>query len=517
MTRYKFILSLLVLNFLLFSQYSISHSLINDSPTNYLIISESTYDLELSNLIKTNLGDNCDITNINSSEDLNTLFLDNNYLINYDAILLIMDTIAKPFNESLTSDLSDFIDSGGSFLIISSQIWKFPSSFHDLLGISITTKISKEIPTGNNTTNINMTLNIEFINTFNDTFDGDVLLQFEGRLGAITSKSSANLGHFYTETNPTEEIEISLKVTNGSVITFPISLAQNDSFLEFSQFVSFLIIQDFSSLQSGNITDVSNSSSAPDTSDSSLITFTETTSNSDDFLLLPNLKITEETAILGAAVLSITSLGLLFPFAIKNYLQGKSNTLIANIPKDKNWLYRILTVPFFLIAHVVYPPVIRRISEDDVYDNDIRREIIDFLDEKDFLHFREIQRKLNIGISGLRWHLQVLEDFRVIDHQTFGKYEIYFLISNKPDSEELEIYFSIVSGIGFRIGKAFTDTQTWNLDHLAEYLGTSVEAARYHCKKMVDINLLRKNNGHYKLNQNKSIKLNKAINRRKFA
>ena len=166
MVKHKIIICMLLLQFFFISQYSIFFSVISDSDSNYLLISESTFDYELSNHIKLDLGENCTTLDIDSSENLNTLFLNNSYFSKFNSIFLIMDKITRPFNETLISSLQDFINDGGSFVIISSQIWKFPTSFHNLLGISISTKISKEFPTGNSTSSINMTLSNNFANSF---------------------------------------------------------------------------------------------------------------------------------------------------------------------------------------------------------------------------------------------------------------------------------------------------------------------------------------------------------------
>ena len=110
--------------------------------------------------------------------------------------------------------------------------------------------------------------------------------------------------------------------------------------------------------------------------------------------------------------------------------------------------------------------------------------------------------------------LQVLEDFRIIDRQKRGQYEIYYLIRKKPESSFLELYFAIISGGGFGVAKAFTLNESWDLDALSEYLGKSKEAIRYHCKKFEEMNLLVPNGRRYKLNPQKQQILIAAVKRR---
>jgi predicted transcriptional regulator len=138
------------------------------------------------------------------------------------------------------------------------------------------------------------------------------------------------------------------------------------------------------------------------------------------------------------------------------------------------------------------------------------------LKDRDFLHFRELKRELGIGTSSLKWHLRVLEDFKIIHHQKVGQYEIFFLKANAPNYEFLEIYFAIISGIGFRVANSFLQMNSWHLDTLTEYLGYSKEAIRYHLRNFEKIHLLKPiDRNKYYINAKKIEYLKKAISRRK--
>lgn len=167
-----------------------------------------------------------------------------------------------------------------------------------------------------------------------------------------------------------------------------------------------------------------------------------------------------------------------------------------------------------LIGQILYPPYIRRLDEYDVLENQHRNKIIDILEERVFMHFRELKRELNIGTSSLRWHLQVLEDFRITKRKVFGQYEIFYLLRNEPNPDFLELYFAIISGVGFRVARAFQEMNSWDLNALTDYLESSKESIRYHTKKFQKINLIELKNDRYFLNPAKHKVLIDAISRR---
>lgn len=81
-----------------------------------------------------------------------------------------------------------------------------------------------------------------------------------------------------------------------------------------------------------------------------------------------------------------------------------------------NWVNRrIIGVGIFVIG-IFYNVEDRILNQKDVYLNNSRAEIIDFLDVvgKFGSHLREIKSMVNLGSGALMWHLKVLEDFNWI-------------------------------------------------------------------------------------------------------
>ena len=221
--------------------------------------------------------------------------------------------------------------------------------------------------------------------------------------------------------------------------------------------------------------------------------------------------LSDEDLEVGLVFSSLAILFVGFAYYVSKIIMKPKLTI--DLPKDKTILAYLLS-PLFFIGQILYPPIVRRIDSYDVLDNEYRSQILTILDDKEFLHFRELKRELKIGTSSLRWHLQVLEDFRLIDRQIFGQYEIYYLIRRMPEPGFLELYFSIISGGGYRIAQAFSRVNSWELTTLAEYLGQSKEAVRYHLKKLEQIQLIQCKASRYIINPQKVTTLKSALERR---
>ena len=454
-----------------------------------LFITENIIEYSLAMDINESLNSQGNLIDISVSEDLNDLFLNGDYLNTYSRIIMILNHINTPFNETVVANLEDYILVGGIFCIISPQIWRFPTTFHTLLGLNIGSG-QKEWPPGNATESITLTI-------VNDTYTKspfqigkDTKFEVLGSLGITTPIDDSYTIATSQETPNGKATITGFKQQAGFICAVPLAINKyNSSFIPFSQFLTSVI--------------------------SSEIEPQETSHSSSEIngkaLIIPFFNISGETVQTGIVVASIAFLLVGLAYIIKKWsLQKKS----IEIPKDRDWFSLLILTPLLLIGQIIYPPAVRRIDEYDVFENEYRSKIIHILEERDFLHFRELKRELDIGTSSLRWHLQVLEDFSIIKRKVVGQYEIFYLLRNEPNPVFLEIYFAIISGLGFRIAKAFREMDSWDLNALTEYLGSSKEAIRYHMKKFQKIDLARLRNNRFFLNSTKYNEFIKAINRR---
>ncbi|MHA2319294.1 MAG: hypothetical protein ACXAC6_16225 [Candidatus Hodarchaeales archaeon] len=449
---------LLILVLIVFSGLKSSLSYTdNVSESLLLFITDNGADFELATSIAQNLNKTATILDIRTSDDLNLVFSTYDVLNNYNAVMLILNQVPNPLNENSILDLTNFVNEGGLFGIVSTNIWHFPNSFHSLLGLSINEHGPKEFPMGNATESIqisvkndsflhtpfnyviNSSLNIQASIGISDTLDSSYQIAVSNKIG----EGNASINGFQQQ--------------KGFIISVPMSpVVSTPSLSDLSEFLSSLMFSGLEKIQN-----------------TALPEETSQTTTSPGLLF----SISEETIQTGLVVGSISILVIGLVYAVSQALNKAK--ISTDLPKDRS------------------------------LENDYRNQIIDILKDRDFLHFRELKRELEIGTSSLRWHLQVLEDFRIIDRQKRGQYEIYYLIRKNPEPSFLELYFAIISGAGAGVAKAFTLDTSWNLESLSEYLGKSKESIRYHVKKFEEMNLLR-----YKLNPQKQQILLAAVKRR---
>ena len=466
----------------------------NVSESRLLFITDNDADSTLATSIARNLNKTATILDIKTSDDLNLVFSTNDVLNNYDAVMLILNQVSNPLNENGIIELTAFINEGGLFGIISTNIWHFPDSFHSLLGLSINEQGPKEFPMGNTTDFIQISVKNETFLQIPFNYAGNSTLNIQAAIGITdTLDSSYQIAVSNNSGNGIASIN-AFQLQNGFIISVPVSLVDTThtpSQSELSEFISSLTYSGLEIVQNSNLPE-------------------ETTQKSTSPGLL--FSISEEVIQTGLVIGSISIFAIGMVYAVTRVLNKAK--ISSDLPKDSSLFISLLLSPIIFIGQILYPPIVRRIDEYDVLENEYRNQILEILKDRDFLHFRELKRELQIGTSSLRWHLQVLEDFRIIDRQKRGQYEIYYLLRKKPDSGFLELYFAIISGGGFSVAKAFTLEKSWNLEALSEYLGKSKEAIRYHCKKFEEMNLLIPNGRRYKLNPQKQQILLAAVKRR---
>ena len=94
----------------------------NVSESRLLFITDNSADFELATSITQNLNKTAPILDIRTSDDLNLVFSTYNVLENYDAVFLILNQVSNPLNENGITQLTSFINEGGLFGIVSTNI-----------------------------------------------------------------------------------------------------------------------------------------------------------------------------------------------------------------------------------------------------------------------------------------------------------------------------------------------------------------------------------------------------------
>ncbi|MHA2344127.1 MAG: hypothetical protein ACXADW_19865 [Candidatus Hodarchaeales archaeon] len=242
---------LLILVLIVFSGLKSSLSYTdNVSESLLLFITDNGADFELATSIAQNLNKTATILDIRTSDDLNLVFSTYDVLNNYNAVMLILNQVPNPLNENSILDLTNFVNEGGLFGIVSTNIWHFPNSFHSLLGLSINEHGPKEFPMGNATESIqisvkndsflhtpfnyviNSSLNIQASIGISDTLDSSYQIAVSNKIG----EGNASINGFQQQ--------------KGFIISVPMSpVVSTPSLSDLSEFLSSLMFSGLEKIQ----------------------------------------------------------------------------------------------------------------------------------------------------------------------------------------------------------------------------------------------------------------------------
>lgn len=160
----------------------------------------------------------------------------------------------------------------------------------------------------------------------------------------------------------------------------------------------------------------------------------------------------------------------------------------------KDFVERLLWYLFYpviwIIGHIVYPPVIRRLKEEDILENEIRLGILDLLTDRGVAHFREIQRMVETSFSVLKWHLQVLEDFGYVRHTKVGRYTVYYRTQDSLIVRSKEAAFLLKNENVRKIMNSIIRNQNVHQAELARLVTLHHDTIQYHVEKLIKVGLL---------------------------
>lgn len=152
-----------------------------------------------------------------------------------------------------------------------------------------------------------------------------------------------------------------------------------------------------------------------------------------------------------------------------------------------------LTASLFLfIAHIAYSPQKRRINESQLLENELRVQIVDFLEQKgeQGAHLREIQRKVGCGISSLLWHLQALDDFNLITNEKIGKYHIFYLTGIKS-VQTTEITLALKSDVAKGLCRLLIkQRKPVSLSKISQEIEVHHSSAQHHIKRLAELGVI---------------------------
>jgi predicted transcriptional regulator len=156
-------------------------------------------------------------------------------------------------------------------------------------------------------------------------------------------------------------------------------------------------------------------------------------------------------------------------------------------------------------------------SEDDLLDNEMRMQIVSFLEEKgeQGAHLREIQRIIGCGISSLLWHLQALDDFNLVTHHKIGKYHIFYL-TGVESLQTTEIALALKSDVAKELCRVLLrKIKPLSLSKISSEIDVHHSSIQHHIKRLSDLSVIiilkEKKRSSYIVNPNKVESLSKIL------
>jgi len=147
---------------------------------------------------------------------------------------------------------------------------------------------------------------------------------------------------------------------------------------------------------------------------------------------------------------------------------------------------------FLFFSHIAYSPQRRRISETELLENELRGQIVEFLEVKgeQGAHLREIQREVGCGISSLLWHLQALDDFNLITHEKIGKYHIFYLIGAKA-VQISEIALALKSDVAKELCRVLIrKKKPLSLSKISQEIDVHHSSIQHHIKRLGELGII---------------------------
>lgn len=188
----------------------------------------------------------------------------------------------------------------------------------------------------------------------------------------------------------------------------------------------------------------------------------------------------------------IASISLLVSVFLYRGYSARKKSDAEYVPVDYTLDEMIKATLSLIIGHILYPPKIRKLSISEIESNNTRAIILQLLEENDFLHFREIMRRIPTGTALLRWHLQVLEDFNFIRHIRHGQYSIYYLRDKPPNKHYIALHFALTTKFAVNLVSLFVKVDIWTISGLVERLNKPRKKILYHCKRLIQHEILQK-------------------------
>lgn len=424
-----------------------------------------------------------------------------------DVIFFVMREYPVNYSEVVVSILAEFSANGGNVLVWQPSLMSLPASMRAFLALTnITHEWEFKV-------SVAPQFNLRVVDpeafSVPSPFTANEPLSFFGFGSAIDPDETV---HELVELESVQKLPFSKQAIHRPAACYvsadgggrrylvsvsPFSLEQNPRFADLMTDLFYQAITTSSGMQSPNSQEppVTSEVQEPVQTSEPQIAPETTEGKESQEVSTPTAEITEDGMIekippivaLGAAL----ALGGLGGAAI--LARSVPPPTIGKITR-KDFIERLLWYFFYpviwVIGHIVYPPVIRRLKEEDILENEIRVRILDLLTDRGVAHFREIQRVVTTSFSVLKWHLQVLEDFGFVRHTKVGRYTVYYCTQDSLIVRSKEAAFLLKSENVRKIMNSIIRNQNVHQAELARLVDLHHDTIQYHVDKLINVGLL---------------------------
>ncbi len=196
---------------------------------------------------------------------------------------------------------------------------------------------------------------------------------------------------------------------------------------------------------------------------------------------------------LGFIIIILSSLGAIFLLIQMLKMASRISRDDATENAKITFKEKILLAFFSIVGAISTSRWFRRITIEEVLENEFRRRIVNILQQKKIAHLRALQKELHCGTSILLWHLEILEEFGHVEKMKSGQYILYFLADQQPSPEFLKVYLSMLNTSSRKIIQVFLTNASLNIDQIQQLTGLHRKTIQYNLKRLQKLGILEKN------------------------
>lgn len=175
-------------------------------------------------------------------------------------------------------------------------------------------------------------------------------------------------------------------------------------------------------------------------------------------------------------ILSWFLIGLLSSFT----LILTSTFIILSLNQYRDYLRRKSTVI----------QVNRRLTFEDIFENENRKNIINKILQTPGIHNNELLRQCNLQKGQLSWHLSVLLQYGIIKKEKLGQYTTFFPVFSTKRMRQIPSKLIMKSNTGNKILNLIERNPGINSANIAKKLNIRRNSVKYHVDKLIKLELL---------------------------